>query len=446
MPQPAPTNHSMNRRSTTHDYSLPGIYHITIRVEKSLHQPLGHVTGSLDAPDGTPDAPHVELTPVGEMVRHELQHGITAHYPMLAVQDYIIMPEHLHFLLVVQDKILSRNGKTLPVGQAIAGFKLGCNRHYWQLLQLPHPAALQQQAEPVATRTAVTGTPAPAGSAASGPAAAGSAAPSTAPSAVRVPSGLAAGSAASGPAAAGPAATGTAAVAAPTLPSLFAPGYCDVIPVTPEQLAQQRDYIRKNPRSRLLRTSNRAWLQPRRGGIDTALTPAALRGYLQRECPAGIATADALSLIEHRLLLADGKITCDSYGNRALLADHRLLPVVCHRKDAALLSAQKARSLQEAAAGAVLVSPRISKNEQDIIDAAIHDGYPVILIADNGLPQIYHPSQERLNRCAEGLQLIVTPWQYQYRPRQEAITVLFCKAMNCVAQALCRLRDDWWKT
>lgn len=48
-------------------------------------------------------------------------------------------------------------------------------------------------------------------------------------------------------------------------------------------------------------------------------------------------------------------------------------------------------------------------------------------------------------RCAEGRLLIVTPWVYHYRRKDEGITVMECKAMNCIAQALCRMSDDWWK-
>ena len=39
----------------------------------------------------------------------------------------------------------------------------------------------------------------------------------------------------------------------------------------------------------------------------------------------------------------------------------------------------------------------------------------------------------------------MTPWRYHYRPKGESITVPECKTMNCVAQALCRTKDDWWK-
>ena len=110
-----------------------------------------------------------------------------------------------------------------------------------------------------------------------------------------------------------------------------------------------------------------------------------------------------------------------------------------------MLPQQQARCLEEAESGAVLVSPRIAKGEQAIIDAAVQRGFPVVLIADNGFPEVYHPSTERIERCAAGMLLIVTPWQYHYRSKDENITVIECKTMNCLAQALCRTRDNWWK-
>jgi hypothetical protein len=137
-------------------------------------------------------------------------------------------------------------------------------------------------------------------------------------------------------------------------------------------------------------------------------------------------------------------VTLDTYGNRQLLSS-RLLPVVCHYKDKTRFAQQKARCLEEAAHGAVLVSARIAPGEQEIMNEAANRGFPTIIISDNGFPERYHPSTERIDRCAAGQLLIATPWQYQYRGKNEQVTIPFCKAMNCVAQALCRLKDDWWK-
>ncbi len=128
-----PTVHSMKRRSYSHDYSRSGFYHITISTTKALHQPLGRMAGCLDKPDGDSDAPHVVLSPLGRMVEQELTESIQRYYPMLKVLDYIVMPEHLHFLLVAYSNIVSRSGRSTHLGHVIAGFKYGCNKRYWAM-------------------------------------------------------------------------------------------------------------------------------------------------------------------------------------------------------------------------------------------------------------------------------------------------------------------------
>lgn len=406
-----PTAHNMKRRSHSHDYSRSGYYHITISTTKALHQPLGQIAGRLDKPDGDSDAPHVVLSPLGQMVEQELRESIQRHYPMLEVMDYVVMPEHLHFLLVAHRDIVSNGGKPTHLGQVIAGFKYGCNKRYWAMTG----RAMTGRAKPGSTPAATAG----------GTAAAPEAAP---------------------PAAEPPGTRGSVlgdSVAKLDAPPLFDAGYCDVMPIDEAQLATQRAYIRANPRSRLLRTTNRQWLQPQRNTVNTAVSIRALKGYLQRECPRQMAP-DGFAVITQRLLQEDGYVVCDSYGNVELL-HRKLLPVVCHRKDAALFEQQKARCLAEAAAGAVLVSARISQGEQDIMDAASALGFPVVRIEDNGFPDIYHPSAQRMDDCASGRLLLITPWSYQLRSHTENITTLVCKTMNCIAQAVCRQKDDWWK-
>ena len=425
-----PTAHNMKRRSHSHDYSRSGYYHITISTTKALHQPLGQIAGRLDKPDGDSDAPHVVLSPLGQMVEQELRESIQRHYPMLEVMDYVVMPEHLHFLLVAHRDIVSNGGKPTHLGQVIAGFKYGCNKRYW---------AMTGRAKPGSTPAATVGGTA-AGNAGTTPAAIRSTTPaairSTTPAAIRSTT----------PAAEPPGTRGSVlgdSVAKLDAPPLFDAGYCDVMPIDEAQLATQRAYIRANPRSRLLRTTNRQWLQPQRNTVNTAVSIRALKGYLQRECPRQMAP-DGFAVITQRLLQEDGYVVCDSYGNVELL-HRKLLPVVCHRKDAALFEQQKARCLAEAAAGAVLVSARISQGEQDIMDAASTLGFPVVRIEDNGFPDIYHPSAQRMDDCASGRLLLITPWSYQLRSHTENITTLVCKTMNCIAQAVCRQKDDWWK-
>ena len=419
-----PTAHNMKRRSHSHDYSRSGYYHITISTTKALHQPLGQIAGRLDKPDGDSDAPHVVLSPLGQMVEQELRESIQRHYPMLEVMDYVVMPEHLHFLLVAHRDIVSNGGKPTHLGQVIAGFKYGCNKRYW---------AMTGRAKPGSTPAATAGGTA--------------AAPEAAPPAAEPPGtrgSVLGDSVAKLEADVKPGTVGKpGAVGKLDAPPLFDAGYCDVMPIDEAQLATQRAYIRANPRSRLLRTTNRQWLQPQRNTVNTAVSIRALKGYLQRECPRQMAP-DGFAVITQRLLQEDGYVVCDSYGNVELL-HRKLLPIVCHRKDAALFEQQKARCLAEAAAGAVLVSARISQGEQDIMDAASTLGFPVVRIEDNGFPDIYHPSAQRMDDCASGRLLLITPWSYQLRSHTENITTLVCKTMNCIAQAVCRQKDDWWK-
>ena len=418
-----PIEHSMKRRSFTHEYSYRGYFHITISTGQQLRQPLGRVCGDIGKPDGDATAPHVELTPFGQMVQQELLTSIKRHYPMVEVDTYVIMPEHLHILLHATRDIFSATGRRTHIGRVIAGFKQGCNRRYWEMTGRITAPATEGLAEGLATKS---------------------------------PDAITSNAEATTKAAATNAATTNAAMAlndsvvehhpspSAPLPPLFDAGYCDVVPVDEAQLATQRAYILDNPRSRLLRTSNRARLMPRRGGIDTAVSPSAMCGFLRRECTANQFTPAIWQELQARFLIENGHISCDSFGNRELLKRH-LLPVVCHRKDTTLFAQQKTRSLEAAAAGAVLVSARIARGEQDIMDAASAAGYPVIRIIDNGFSDRYHPSEEMIDTCANDLLLLVTPWRYQFRRKDDAIHVPFCKAMNCVAQALCRTKDDWWK-
>ena len=423
-----PTRHNMQRRMATHNYALPGTYHITLHVADGMGQLLGQIQGSLEQPDESPDAPYVAMTPVGNMVREELLTSITKHYPMINIDTFVIMPEHLHVLLQVTTAIVSSTGRPTHLGQVIAGFKKGCNRRYWHMTGQNASAGEPLNTAPSTTSRVLGGSPAQSVSG-------GSPAQS-----------VSGGSPAQSVSGASPAREGKRTPSSGTTGRrpLFAYGYCDVQPITPEQLATQRTYIKGNPRSRLLRSRQRATLTACRNGYTTALTPSALRGFLQRECLQKHTTAEALDAIECRLLLADGKIALDTYGNRQLL-NSKLLPVVCHRKDKPLFAQQKARCMEEAANGAIMVSARISAGEQEIMNEMVNHGFPVIIIADNGFPERYHPSAVRLDLCATDQLLLVTPWQYQYRGKNEQVTIPFCKAMNCVAQALCRQKDDWWK-
>lgn len=402
--------HSMKRRSPGNNYRNPGLYHITINVHDRRRQSLGKIVGDVQFPDGHPDAPRVELTAIGKMVEYELLHSITHYYPVIEIQDYVVMPEHLHFIVNVKNSLISKNGRQIHLGQVVAGFKEGCNRRYWDIIGKGIVAAKPQ---PTTNPSVISGPPShvvAGGSATSAPESGVNKKP-------RFSSGR---------------------------QPLFASGYVDVIPLKSGQIETQRAYIHANPRNRLLRINNYNMMKVQRKSTDTLVTPNALRGYLIREHALRQEEAQIWQAILERLLIENNHIVCDNYGNLQLL-EHQLLPVVCHRKDKSSFAQQKQTCLKAATSGAVLVSPRIAKGEQEIIDEVIAQGYPVILITDNGFPEIYHPSEARLQQCVANHLLLLTPWTYHYRPANKDITVAQCKTMNCIAQAICHTKDDWWR-
>ena len=111
---------SMKRRSQEHDYHSKHFYMITL-VVKDRYALLGRLVGNADAPEGSPDVPRVEKSPLGEAVAREWA-GISNIYKEVAVIAQCVMPDHFHGILYVKEHT------DFHLGQVIKGFKLGCNR------------------------------------------------------------------------------------------------------------------------------------------------------------------------------------------------------------------------------------------------------------------------------------------------------------------------------
>lgn len=137
---------SMLRRFVGHDYTDRQIYMITLVTEG--RRPLfGRVVGRSDAPKGSPDEPHIELSELGQRVVDEWW-AASEHHPEIKVIALQMMPDHLHGILFVKQKMEK------PLGMAIRGFKQSCNRHYKELV-LGVSVALPTQQTGQATQQAM---------------------------------------------------------------------------------------------------------------------------------------------------------------------------------------------------------------------------------------------------------------------------------------------------
>lgn len=135
---------SMKRRDDHHDYTERRMYMITLEVEG--RRPLfGRIVGDAFAPKGDKDEPHIELTALGKAVQSEWL-GIHSYYPQIEVMAVQMMPDHMHGILFVKERL------PVHLGQVISGFKAGCRRAE-KMLRAETVAAKPQPTEKVGQQT-----------------------------------------------------------------------------------------------------------------------------------------------------------------------------------------------------------------------------------------------------------------------------------------------------
>ena len=347
---------SMKRRFVGHDYTERQMYMVTMVVE-GRRPLLGSVVGRSDAPANSDDAPMVILTELGQRVTDELM-ATPDHHPEISVVALQMMPDHLHAILFVKEKMEQ------PLGMALRGFKQKCNQHYRELvLGVKSVALATQQTGPQQT----------------------------------------------GPQQTGPQQTATQQTGPQTKKDrhgedrshglLFARGYNDKLLLREGQLQRWLDYLRDNPR-RLL---------------------------MKREQP-------DLFRIQRDLIVAGQQFS--GIGNRFLLQRPMRLQVQCSRS---LTDEQIAEKrdwwLAQARSGAVLVSPCISKGEKQVMRAAFDEGLPLIILQENGFTDLAKPGGRRMDACARGQLLILSPWEHH----NERILIRRdqCIALNDMARIIC---------
>jgi len=113
---------SMKRRRVGHDYQSRCIYMVTL-VVKERRPLLGTLTG-----DGEAIPAIVEPSPLGRAVIQNLV-NIPSFYPEIEVWTFQLMPDHLHAIFFVKERI------PVHLGKVINGFKVGCNRAYRELVK-----------------------------------------------------------------------------------------------------------------------------------------------------------------------------------------------------------------------------------------------------------------------------------------------------------------------
>lgn len=119
------TEHSMLRRMAHHDYRSRCIYMLTLTLKDRTQERLGRLLwlGNDHSPYDAAFFP----SDLGNAVTGEWQR-LESEHPQIDVIELQLMPEHLHVVLFIRERMEK------PLGKYVAIVKNRCNKHYWREL------------------------------------------------------------------------------------------------------------------------------------------------------------------------------------------------------------------------------------------------------------------------------------------------------------------------
>ena len=140
-------------RLPDYDYSQDGAYFVTVctQVRKQI---LSKISVGTPLP-GCPQMPRLELLHHGK-IAEKVIHQLNDFYDYLSVDKYVIMPDHIHFLITLHNEnghpgrgVPTRiNERSSEIARFVGTFKRFCNKQYgsniWQSRYYDHVIRNQQ--------------------------------------------------------------------------------------------------------------------------------------------------------------------------------------------------------------------------------------------------------------------------------------------------------------
>lgn len=362
------TVHRMTRRCDGWDYRQRAIYQVTLVQADRARPLLGRL--AIDDPKAPPEAVTARVEP------SELGAAILAHWKRLG--DFTpeikplfcqLMPDHLHAILEVTRPMAK------PLGNAIGGFKTGCEKIYRELA-----LSAQDKAPSERNRRACS-----------------------------VPEARASGA-----------------------PRLWAAGFQDSILFRAGQLDAMFNYLRDNPRrlavKRLFPDLFRAVAALRRPlpslGVIGAFAALGNRFLLDRPLVQVQVSRRDFAYRREPKVGGGLKIARDAAGE----------PLVA--QESAAFTAKAEALLARARQGAALLSPCVSEGEREIARRAFAEGLPLVVLRNKGFAPLEKPGGRHFDACAAGRLLMLAPAAWPHVPGEKPMTRRDALALNRLAQAL----------
>lgn len=101
---------------------------------------FGKVVGQSEEVAPSPKAPHIELSALGAEIE-KIWLTISSFHPEVSVIALQMMPDHLHAVLFVKEKIEK------PLGKVLLGVKQACNQAFREMMPVEFVAVAQQHAQ-----------------------------------------------------------------------------------------------------------------------------------------------------------------------------------------------------------------------------------------------------------------------------------------------------------
>lgn len=205
---------------------------------------------------------------------------------------------------------------------------------------------------------------------------------------------------------------------------LFAEGYVDTILFDEAAVANELAYLADNPR--------RLWEKRAHPELFAVLRD------LPVELGQGLVGHFA-AIGNHHLLKASSilQVQCSrSFFAYARDAQGRILKDRPPRLETAAFRESCEVLLEEAAHGAVLISPCISEGEREIARRAFVAGHKVITLANKGFSPLYKPGGKLFDQCAAGNLLMLAPSGWPYLPGEKKMTRIDACVLNRLAQMI----------
>lgn len=124
-----------NLRLTHYDYGQPGSYFLTVCTENKAKL-LGEIVGG-----GVLDTPHIRLSSYGTVVER-ITRDFNDFYADIAVDAFVIMPNHVHLLLTIHPSVGSPRTATPTIPSWMGAWKRKINREVgraiWQRSYYDH--------------------------------------------------------------------------------------------------------------------------------------------------------------------------------------------------------------------------------------------------------------------------------------------------------------------